>query len=100
MLKLSAPVPALLLCAVLMSLATGCATKPMPLPAPSVRPAEIPKLPEAARQPLPRSVCKPTCLQTWSERVENWRLKLKNVERPGPSAKPSMTPSPNPENPT
>lgn len=52
---------------------SACAIKPASTP---VQPAQLPQLPQQARQqPLPAE-CSPTCLQSWSNKVESLQRRL------------------------
>ena len=57
----------------LMLLLTACAQHSTP---PSVEPPAVPPLPLEARQGQTNPLCSPTCLQSWSKKVEQWQQKL------------------------
>nr|WP_301360754.1 hypothetical protein [Stutzerimonas nitrititolerans] len=52
----------------------GCGSNPGAWP-PSSRPA-MPELPSSARQGPKQPQCSPTCLERWSQKVEQWQKRL------------------------
>lgn len=82
-----------MICAALLLLVTGCATKLDGSPPPVVvLGPQVPPLPPAARPPTPPAICSQTCSSGWTRMAENWLNTPTEFGSQGKPASPATKP--------